>query len=170
MMTPVENGSTSCIGQASMLAIAAQVVSASAMPDSAGARVRVAGVDHQRADASVAGEMAPADRDRRRAEAVLREHARGDGSGLEQREHDVVALPVLDPAGRGAERHARDGQQVFRARRGIADGHGQGRLWVTPILSHATRQSFGGAGAIAISGHPGDDTGVQWLRCDIALA
>ena len=32
MMTPVENGSTSWIGQPSMLAIAAQVVSASATP------------------------------------------------------------------------------------------------------------------------------------------
>ena len=71
----------------------------------------------------LAREVLAADDDRRGAEAVLREHAGGDRARLAHDEQHVVALPVLDLRGRGAERDARDRQQRFRRGRRVADGH-----------------------------------------------
>ena len=47
--------------------------------------------------------MFAADDDRRRAEAVLREDARRLRAGASADQHDVVARPVLDAGGGGAQ-------------------------------------------------------------------
>ena len=82
------------------------------MPAVAGAGIGVAGVDHERANAALALEMLPADDHRRGAKAVLREHAGGVRARIEDGEEQIVALPPLDLRGGGAERHARNGQQL----------------------------------------------------------
>ena len=64
-------------------------------------------------------EMAPADDHRRGAEAVLREHAGGDRARIERGEQQIVALPVLDLRGGGAEPHAGDRQQVASGAGGV---------------------------------------------------
>ena len=103
------------------VATAAQVARASAMPRFAGAGVRVAGIDDERADA---------------ARTLRARCARQTVTGAAQKrfcvntpaatvpasnsdQQHVVALPVLDLRGGGAERHARNRQAGRRAVGGV---------------------------------------------------
>ena len=91
----------------------------------AGARVGVAGVDDERADAA-ACQMLLAHGDRRGAEAVLREHARHVRAGREFDQGDVAAAGLFDAGRRNAEADAGNRQQGGGIGGDEIDGHGGG--------------------------------------------
>ena len=107
MITPVENGSTSRRRATQHRGDGAARGLRRRNAGGTRAGIGVAGVDDERADSPLAFEMLPADDDRRRAKAVLREYAGGDGTRVERGEKQIVALPPLDLRGGGAEPHAR---------------------------------------------------------------
>src|SRR5438046_1042734 len=93
----------------------------------AGAGVGVTGVDDKGAEVEAAPmlrvQMRTANRNRCSAKPVLREYAGRDRASLRDGEYDIVASPILDSCGGGAERDARYRQKRFRRRRCVADGH-----------------------------------------------
>ena len=71
----------------------------------------------------LAGEMLAAHGDRGRAKAVLGEYTRGDRARIAHDEQNVVAVPLLDPAGRRPEHNTRHGQQRIRRRGRVTNRH-----------------------------------------------
>jgi hypothetical protein len=86
-----------------------------------------AGIDHQRAQAAVARQVLAAQRHRRRAAAVLGEHA-GGTTARRQFDQRQVAPVFLADAGFGrAKAHAGNGEKSFGGGGGVIDGHDLGR-------------------------------------------
>ena len=139
MITPVENGSTSRARASQHRRDGGARGLGRRDTGVARAGIGVAGVDDERANTPVTFEMPPADDDRRRAKAVLREYAGGDGARVEGGEEQIVALPPLDLRGDGAEPHARDRQQLGRRRAACSGRASDQRLLKTSARRKALR-------------------------------
>ncbi|MPN26403.1 hypothetical protein SDC9_173827 [bioreactor metagenome] len=92
----------------------------------AGAGVGDAGVDHQSADFLAARQMLAAELDRRRAEAVLGEHAGDRATGVKGDQRQVAAVLLADLGLGDAEADAGHGVKLIGGRGSVIDGHGKG--------------------------------------------
>src|SRR5439155_1199395 len=80
-------------------------------PRFTGAGVGVAGIDHQRANGMRAGQVLPSDDDRRRAEPVPGERARGLCAGRDLDHQQIVAIGLADAGLCRADAHASNGKE-----------------------------------------------------------
>ncbi len=140
MMTPVENGSTSCAAQPSSRATAAQQARASAMPrlpvpalalPALISRARVVAVPRARCSRQTITGAAQ--------KRFCVNTPAAASAGIEADQEHIVARPVLDAAGGGAERDAGNRQQLLGRGRNVVDRHGRAERKRRPDSTAANR-------------------------------
>ena len=97
----------------------------SGQPFGAGARVRIAGVDHKGPNVDFRSKMLPTDLDRRRTKAVAGEHACDTGPLIQEYNRQVFAAGLANRRLRRAKTDTRYGTQISWVRCRQVDRHGE---------------------------------------------